>query len=134
MARAKIPTALAMRELKYEDAPEAERDAVAERLRDEGRHSEALLLYEGRPDAPFVREEALWAVAEGNGFHLLALQRVGREVSEAEFRDCARAALDRGRWMDARHCFLAVGDREALQAIAEHLPEALKPEPPAGQD
>ena len=128
MARAKIPTALAMRELKYGEGPEAARDAVAETLRAEGRRSEAVLLFEGRPDDPFLREEALWAVAQGDGYHLLALQRLGREISELEFRDCAAAARDRGRWLDARHCFLALGDEAALREIAEYLPVSCRPE------
>ena len=127
MARAKIPSALAMRELKYGGGSEADRDAVAEILRTEGRHGEAILLFEGRPEHPFLQEELRWAAGEGNAFHLLNLQRMGCEVSEDAFRDCARAALDRGRWMDARHCYLALGDDAGLRAIAEHLPPSLRP-------
>ena len=131
MARGKIPTALSMRELKYGASPEAERDAVAERLRGEGRRSEAVLLFEGRPDHPFLAEEATWAVSEGNAFHLMSLQRIGREIPAEAFQDCARNAVDRGRWMDARHCYLELDDEAALRAIAEHLPPSLQPAPEA---
>jgi len=128
MAKTRIPNALAMRELKYGEATEAARDAVAETLRAEGRRAEAVLLFEGRPDHPFLREEALWAVSQGDGYHLLALQRLGREISEPEFRDCAAAAREHGRWLDARHCFLALGDEAALREIAEQLPATCRPE------
>jgi hypothetical protein len=131
MAHAKIPTALAMRELKYGGSDDARRDAIAQSLRSEGRRAEAVLLFEGRGDHPFLTEELSWGVTEGNAFHLLSVQRLGREISPEEFRACARAACDRGRWMDARHCYLATGDDAALQEIADRLPESLRPEPPA---
>ena len=107
---------------------------MAEVLVREGRRSESLLLYEGRPDHPALRGEALWAVSEGVASHLLAIRRMGREVTEHELRDCARAAEDRGRWMDARNCYLALGDEEAIRKIAEHLPDALKPEAAADSE
>lgn len=127
MARAKIPNALKMRQLKYGEVSDAEREAVAAALRDQGRRAEALLLYERTPDHPSLAEEARWAVSEGDAFHLLSLQRMGREVSEQEFRDCARAAEDRARWMYARQCYEAIGDLAAVRAIAEHLPPSLRP-------
>jgi hypothetical protein len=128
MARTKIPTALAMRELKYGDHSEAERDAIMAQLLAEDRRAEAILFFEGRPEHPGLRQEVQWAVQEGNAFHLLSVQRIGREVTPGEFEDCARAATERGRWMDARLCYLALGDEDALGAIAEHLPPALRPE------
>ena len=131
MARSRIPTALDMRTLKYGEASDAERDAVAEALRAAGRRAEALLLYERRPGHPDLAGERDWAVAEGNGFHLLGVKRAGGPVDEAAWRACAAEAERRGRWMDARHCYRTVGDAEALQRIAEHLPEALRPEPPS---
>ena len=128
MARAKIPTALKMRELKYGQGQESERDAVAETLRADGRRAEAVLLFEGRPEHPFLAEEVRWAISEGNGFHLLSIQRLGREVSEQELRDCAAAARDRGRWMDARNCYEAIGDLAAIREFAEELPPSRRPE------
>lgn len=128
MARAKIPTALAMRELKYGQSTEEARDAVAQSLRSAGRRIEAVLLFDGRPDAPFLTEEISWALSEGNAFHLLSIQRLGREISADQFRDCARAACDRGRWMDARQCYLATGDEPSLLEIADQLPQSLRPE------
>lgn len=129
MARAKIPTALAMRELKYGERDDAEKDAIAQSLRSAGRRIEAVLLFDGRPDNPFLTEEISWALAEGNAFHLLSIQRLGREISPEEFRDCARSACDRGRWMDARQCYLATGDEAALQDISDELPVSLRPAP-----
>ncbi|MDJ0520754.1 MAG: hypothetical protein QNJ90_01625 [Planctomycetota bacterium] len=130
MPRSKIPTALQMRELKYGDTSEADRDRMAQELRAAGRRAEAILLFEGRGDHAFLREEADWAVSEGNGFHLVSILRLGREVPEEELRACARAAETRGRWMDARLCYLELDDEGAIRAIAEHLPAALQPEAP----
>ena len=133
MARSRFPNALQMRTLKYGEAADSERDQVAEALRQAGRHAEALLLYERRPGHPDLAGERDWAVGEGNGFHLLGVQRAGGTVDEAAWRACASAAEQRGRWMDARHCYVELGDEEALQRIAEHLPESLRPEPPADE-
>lgn len=130
MARAKIPNALQMQHLKYGDSQDAEKDRVAEDLRSLGRRSEAVLLFEGRGDHPFLRDEVEWAIAQGNGFHLLSVSRVGREVTADKYRACARAAELAGRWLDARTCYLELGDEEAIRAIAEHLPDGLQPEAP----
>jgi len=123
-----------MRELKYGDAPDEQRDAVAQALREAGRRAEAILLYEGRPEATFLREEETWAVGEGHAFHLLALKRMGRTVSEQSLRDCARAAEQRGRWMDARNCYLALEDEVAIEKISEHLPPGMRVEPEIEED
>lgn len=131
MARSRFPNALQMRTLKYGEASDAERDAVAEALRQAGRRAEALLLYERRPGHPDLAGERDWARAEGNGFHLLGVQRAGGEVDEATWKACAAEAEARGRWMDARLCYRALGDEAALRRIAEHLPESLRP---AAQD
>lgn len=136
MARTNIPNALKMRQLKYGDVSEAERDAVADQLRAQGRRAEVLLLYERLPDHPALADEARWAVSEGNAFHLLSLQRLGREVSEQELRDCASAAENRARWMDARQCYEALGEVDAVRKIAQHLPPSLRPaaEPEVGSE
>jgi len=134
MARRKIPTALAMRSLKYGESTDAEKDEMAETLRKAGRRAEALLLYENRPDHPALREEAAWAVSEGDGFHLLSVRRIGREVTEQELRDCAASACERGRWMDARQCYDALDDPEGLARIDEHLPPALRKVEGSGAD
>jgi hypothetical protein len=120
-----------MRELKYGDRPEAERDRVAEGLRAAGRREEALLLYEGRPDHPCVTAELAWARERGCGFHLLAIRRLGREVSRADFEATGRAAEAAGRWLEARHCWKALEDAGALERIAPHLPPSLRPPPAA---
>jgi hypothetical protein len=136
MARSKIPNALAMRELKYGDTPDAEKDLKAQELRSVGRRPEAILLFQGRGDHPFLAEEETWAVAEGNGFHLVSLMRLGRDVAEDSLRACAAAAEAKGRWLDARLCYLELSDQAAIRAIAEHLPPSLQPapeEPPEAQ-
>lgn len=130
MARSTLPHALQMRILKYGEAQDAERDQVAEALRAAGRRPEALLLYESRPEHPFLGEEAAWARDRGNGFHLLAVRRMGHPVADADLRACAAAAEQKGRWLDARLLHVALADDEALARIAEHLPEALRPAPP----
>lgn len=127
MARSKRPTALEMRELKYGDTPDAEKDRMAERLQAEGRHAEAILLFEGRGDHPALAQAVSWAVSQGNGFHLVSVARLGRPVTPQEFRSCAEAAEGRGRWMDARLCWLELEDEAAVRAIAEHLPQSLRP-------
>jgi hypothetical protein len=126
---ARIPNALEMKALKYGDRPAAERDQVALLLRAEGRRSEAILLFDGRPDHPFLAEERTWAIGEGAAFHLLSLRRMGLAVSEADLRACAAAAEGRGRWLDARQCWVAVGDLAPVRRIAEHLPTGLRPPP-----
>lgn len=126
VAKVKIPNALRMRELKYGDASDAECEALALALRAAGRRPEAVLLYERQPEADFLREEVQWAIAEGNGFHLLAMRHMGRSISAEALRDCARAAEQHGRWLDARGCYLALDDEAAIRKISEHLPESMQ--------
>ncbi len=126
MAKSDLPNALRMQDLKYGDAPDAERDATASRLRELGRRSEAVLLFEGRPEHPFLAEEVSWAVSEGAAFHLLGLQTLGVTIPEDAFRQCGEAAEHKGRFMDARTCFVALEDTAALQRINGHLPLSLR--------
>jgi hypothetical protein len=136
MARTRIPSALEMRELKYGagTGPDSEetRLELARALRDQGRRSEAVLLFEGRPGHPFVAEEVRDARERGAGFLLLLLQRMGAPVGPDDLASCARAAEAAGRWMEARQLHLARGDRDALVRISPDLPECLRPaaEPP----
>lgn len=127
---ARIPDALAMRALKYGSRSEAERDRVATALREEGRRSEAVLLFEGRPEHPFLEEERRWAVENGRTFHLMALRRLGKDIAEDDLRAAARKAETTGRWMEARLAWLAVDAEDEVRRIADHLPEALRPAPP----
>jgi hypothetical protein len=123
-----------MRDLKYGSASDAAVRAVAEALREAGRRAEALLLFERRSDPGFLAEERDWALREGNAFHLLSVRRLGGPVEDEHLRRCATAAEQRGRWMDARNCWLALGEETDLARIAEHLPAALRPpEPDAGE-
>lgn len=128
MAKSRIPNAIAMRSLKYGSASREEREAAAEALRAAGRRPEAILLFEGDGTHPFLVEERDWAAAEGAGFHLLSILRMGAPVEESHLRACAEAAEARGRWMDARSCWLELGDEAAVARIAEHLPPSLRPE------
>lgn len=126
----RIPDALEMRDLKYGRRREAaERDRVAALLREEGRRAEAVLLFDGRPDHPFLAEEQAWAVAGGRVFHLLALRRLGRDVGDEDLRRAATSAEKAGRWMEARLGWLALDDEAALRRFAEHLPRGLRPAP-----
>lgn len=129
MARSKVPNALEMREFKYGTASEAEKDLKAQELRSLGRRAEAILLFEGRGEHPFLAEEETWAVAEGNGFHLVSLIRLGHSVAPERLRDCAASAEGKGRWLDARLCYLEVNDEAAIRKISEHLPTSLQPAP-----
>jgi hypothetical protein len=131
MAKSRIPHALQMRELKYGEADDAAKDQMAEGLRAAGRRAEAILLFEGRGDHPFLQEEVRWAVEEGNVFHLLSLRRLKAPVTAETLRACAAAAERKGRWMDARNAWLDLGDAEALARIAPHLPASLQPPPAA---
>ena len=126
MGKSDIPNALEMQAYKYGDQPAAKRDAVAERLRAAGRRSEAILLFEGRGEHPFLQEEVEWATREGIAFHLMSLRGIGVEIDDDTLRRCAAVARERGRWMDARTCYVALEDRESLLEIAEHLPESLR--------
>lgn len=125
-----IPDALAMRHLKYGGAPEAERERMAEVLRAANRHTEALLLYEGRGGHPSLVSALQRAVSQGLAFRVLSLRRLGAPVTDDHLRACALAAEKAGRWLDARQCHLAVGDAEAVQRLAQHLPESMRPPPP----
>jgi hypothetical protein len=115
-----------MRELKYGDRSPAERDRVAERLRALKRRSEAILLFESRPDHPFLQEERVHAVKEGNAFHLLSLRRMGVEVSDEDLRSCGRRAESSGRWLAAHQCYEALDDQEGLARVADRIPESLR--------
>lgn len=131
----KIPHALEMRSLKYEGSGDAAKDAVAKALMETGRRSEALLLYEGRPQVPFLQEELAWAVEQGVAFHLLALARLGVEIPPTAWTACAKAAEKAARWLDARQCFEALEDEEGLARIADHLPPSVRPSaPPPASD
>ena len=129
MAKSPFPDALQMKALKYGDRPDAEKDRVAELLRAEGRRSEALLLFTGRPDHPSLAAERRWAVEHGASFHLSALQRLGVVVPDEDFRVCGQTAERRGRWLDARRCWELLGDDAGLRRVAPHVPEGLRPEP-----
>ena len=89
MAKGRIPDALEMRSYKYGSRSEAEKDALAQTLRAEGRRSEAVLLFDGRPDHPFLQEEETWASDAGHAFHLLALKRILQyaDVSECNLEE-----------------------------------------------
>jgi hypothetical protein len=130
MGQPALPHALEMRELKYGAATPQERDRVAAQLESLDRHSQALLLFEGRPDAPGARRMLGQAVMAGSAFRVLSLKRIGLEVTSADLTACAQAAQRAGRWLDARACYLALGDSEAVRAFAEHLPPSLRPPPP----
>lgn len=131
MAKRAIPHALDMRTLKYGTATDAQRAAAVKALRATDRRAELLLLFERHPDEKVFAEEAAWAVAEGQAFHLLSVQRLGGAVSEEQLRACADAALSQGRALDARNCYLAIGDEAAIRAIADQLPASLRPTPEA---
>src|SRR5689334_16995185 len=112
-----------MKRLKY--APEttpAERDRVADALRADGRRSEALLLYEGRPDHPSLKDDLAWALAHGSSFTLLALKRLGFAIGDDEWRACAKGAEEASRWFDALRCYEKVADEASLARVREKLP------------
>ena len=132
MAKRSIPSALDMRRLKYGEASDAEREATASALRAAGRRAELLLLFERHPDPKVFAEEADWAVKEGQAFHLLSVQRLGGDVSEDRVRACAKRALEKGRAMDARNCYTAIGDEAAIAAMGDLLPESMRPAPAPG--
>lgn len=131
MADPSLPHALAMRELKYGAASAADKDRVAQLLVSLGRHSQALLLYEGRPDAAERAGLRDQAVTAGAAFRLVSIKRQGGSVAAADLVACAQAAERAGRYLDARTCYVALGDQAALERIAEHLPPSLRPPPPA---
>lgn len=126
MAKSDVPNAFAMQTLKFGEAAPANRDAAAVRLRELGRRSEAVLLFEGRPDHPFLAEEVEWAVSEGAGFHLLSLRGLGMAIPADAWQRCASRAEERARYMDARTCYVALEDTDGLRRINAHLPPSLR--------
>ena len=123
MARPPLPNALDMRRLKFgSGSSDAERDRVASALRAEGRLEEAVLLYEGRPTHPDLKQDLATAARGGRAFLLFLLRRMGAEVTDADLRTCAAAAEGAGRWLDAHRCHTALNDAEALARIAPNLP------------
>ena len=123
MARTLIPDALVMRRLKYDpETSEAERDRMAATLLEADRRSEAILLYEGRPEAPALLEILARAVADGSTFHVLSLRRMGVPVPDDTIRTCGAAAEAKGRWFDAHRAYAALNDEAALARVAEKLP------------
>ena len=89
MARTSVPDALAMRRLKYGEAPDAEREAVAQTLIAADRLAEAWLLYERRPGAPLVGTLRKEALRRGQTFLLLAMRRAGNDIADDELRRIA---------------------------------------------
>lgn len=134
MPPARIPNALEMKTLKYGGRPDAEKDAVASALREAGRRSEALLLFEGRAEHPQLKEEKVWALEEGATFHLLALRRLGVAITAEDFTVCAHSAEKKGRWLDARLSWLELDRPEEIRRIAAHLPPSLRPEPESSEE
>jgi hypothetical protein len=128
MAARRIPDALAMRETKYGDKPAAEKDRVAQDLAAQGRHAEAILLFDGRGDHPFLAGQRKRAASDGDAFTLLSLRRMGTPVSDDDLRACAAAAEKAGRWLDARQCHVALKDEASLVRISPNLPEGLRVE------
>ncbi len=123
MARSPIPDALGMRWLKYDPAAtDAQRDATAAALRQAGRIPEAILLYEGRPTHPSLREDLRSAVRAGASFTLKSLERIGFAVDPDTWRACASAAEDKERWYDALRCYEVLKDETALARVREKLP------------
>lgn len=134
MASSQFPDALTMRDWKYGGRSAEERVALATRLRDVGRRSEALLLFEHDPANPFLEAEITWARENGIGFHLANMRSVGVEISPDAWRDCAQVAESRGRFMDARTCYVALEDTAALERINPHLPPSLRVAIPADEN
>jgi hypothetical protein len=130
MPRTRVPHALHMRELKYGEGSEAERESVAEALRESDRLPEALLLFERHVEHPMVARLVRTAVETGRGFLLLSARRIGAAVTDDDLRACAAAAESKGRWMEARQCHRALGDDAALVRISPNLPPALAVAPP----
>lgn len=127
MARTSVPDALAMRRLKYGEATDAEREAVAESLIAADRLAEAWLLYERRPEASTVARLKREALQRGQTFLLLAMRRAGSDVSDAELTSAAKTAEAAGRFLDARHAWVALGAKDELARIADELPPRLRP-------
>ena len=123
MARSRIPDALEMKRLKYAaDIAPADKDRVGEALRAASRRSEALLLCEGRPDHPRLREDHAWAIESGSSFTLSALRRLGVAISDDDLRACARSAEAKERWFDAYKCYEKLADETSLARVRERLP------------
>ncbi len=123
MLKKPFPDALEMRRLKYDPktTPE-ERDRMSAALRAVSRRVEAILLYEGRPDAPALKEDLAWAVSAGASFYLTNLKRMGVSVPDDAFRACAEAAERHERWFDAQRCYAALSDEVGLERVKPHLP------------
>lgn len=123
MARSLIPDALGMRRLKYDPlVTDAERDATAAALRKAGRIPEAILLYEGRPEHPSLKDDLRAGQRAGASFTLKALERIGVPIDPDAWRACASAAEDKGRWYDALRCYEVLKDEVALARVREQLP------------
>ena len=126
----RFPHTLDMRDLKYGNRSAEEKDRVARELREAGRHSEAVLLFEGRGEHPFLREEAEWAAGNGVAYLLLQIRKIGGPVPDELIRTAAANAERKGRYADARLCYQALGDQDALVRISPHLPPSLRTVPP----
>jgi hypothetical protein len=124
MARKAVPDALEMTRLKYgEDATDEDRDRVAQALREQGRRTEAILLYDGRPDHPALAEDLKWAIREGAAFTLFQVRRMGVAVTDQQRRDCAEAAERKGRFYDAYRLYEVLADAAALERVRQSIPE-----------
>lgn len=123
MARSKFPDALEMRRLKYDPGvTDAERDAMAMKLAEAGRTSEALLLYERRPQHPALQAAAKAAIKDGNAFRLFSIRRMGVPVTEEQLRHCGANAEAKDRWYDAHRVWTELKDEAGLARAREKMP------------
>ena len=133
MARTQIPDALGMRRLKYDpETPDADRERMATTLLAADRRSEAILLYEGRPQSPALKGILAKAIQDGSTFHVLSIRRMGVPVTDEQVRACGVAAEAKGRWFDAHRAYAALSDEAALARVREQLP-GYKPAVPANK-
>lgn len=123
MPRPAIPDALGMRRLKYDPiATDAERDATAALLRQQGRIAEAILLYDGRAEHLALVGDVKEATRLGSSFLLRLLERIGVTVEPEAWRTCAGHAEMKGRWYDALRCHEVLKDEIAIARVREKLP------------
>ena len=109
-----LPDPIQLREVKYgEKSTAADRSRLAARLREAGRHAEALDLYLLANDESGVAELRRIAVEQGRPLLLVMLSRSGEHpVNKKEWKAAGEAALKDARWREAFRCFTMAGDDE----------------------
>lgn len=107
------------RELLHREPPDTKKiNAIAQKLIDEGRTSEAVDYIEVTLDPGLIEAIGKQAHKQGSAFLLQQVERLsGSKASEEEWVTLSKTAGNAGRWLDAVRALMAAGRAEEAEAL-----------------